>query len=723
MTIDMTGKTISHYIILEKLGGGGMGAVYKAQDLKLDRFVALKFLPPNLTVSEGGKQRFIREAKAASALEHNNICNIHEIDETNDSQLFISMAFYEGETLDKRIKEKPLPSKEAIGLAIQIAQGLAKAHDKEITQRDIKPANIMLTADGVVKVLDFGLAKLSTQIKLTKESTTLGTVAYMSPEQAQGDEVDHRTDIWSLGVTIYEMLTGQLPFKSEYESAVIQSIINDTQRPLTELRTGIPVELERIINKCPQKNPADRYQHIDELIVDLNGMKSESTSSPPKREKERKRSKKILIPITILSILVLILVGYFIIPLDEKSVSELEISLAVLPFVNISNDPDQEYFCDGMTEQIISNLGRLSRINVISHQSVKKFKNSNKTSSEIGEELNVDYVLESSIRKYGDQIRVTAKLISTSDGFTLLSRDFDKELKNVFDVQDEISEQIATNLLANLSPQEKKNIRTNRPSNVEAYEYYLKAENLFKKYFFTKNIADFRSSERQFLKAIQIDSNYAEAYAGLGGIYRSSIEHSKEQRRDLWEKYTIKAFVLNPNSAIVNVAMGNYLAEFKNDNERAFVRLMKAIDLNPNLSECYKWIALFLYDRGVCNYAFEYFNKAVELDPLQAVLYAERALNYYTCIGDFKKAEADFNKALEIDSTHPIALSYYLDFLIRMKKYERAKVICTRYNEIAEYRFAQANLHAFNGEKEKALALAQKFGQGPYAHREKNISI
>jgi serine/threonine protein kinase len=216
----MIGKTISHYKILEKIGGGGMGIVYKAEDLKLDRFVALKFLPPHLTTSDEEKQRFIHEAKAASSLDHNNICAIHEIDETEDGQLFISMAYYEGETLDKRIKDKPLPIDEIFDIAIQIAQGLAKAHEKEIVHRDIKPANIMLTKEGVVKVLDFGLAKLSTQTKLTKDSTTLGTISYMSPEQTKGEKIDHRTDLWSFGVILYELLTGERPFKGNYDQAV-----------------------------------------------------------------------------------------------------------------------------------------------------------------------------------------------------------------------------------------------------------------------------------------------------------------------------------------------------------------------------------------------------------------------------------------------------------------------------------------------------------------------
>ena len=332
----MVGKTISHYKITEKLGSGGMGIVYKAQDLKLDRFVALKFLPPHLTTSEDEKQRFIHEAKAASALDHNNICAIHEIDETEDGQLFISMAYYEGETLDKQIKEKPLPIEDAIDIAIQIAQGLTKAHEKEIVHRDIKPANIMLTADAVVKILDFGLAKLSTQTKLTKESTTLGTVSYMSPEQAKGEDVDYRTDIWSLGVIIYEMLSGQLPFKGEYESAVIYSILNDTQESVTGLRTGVPMELERIINKCLNKNPSDRYQHVDDLIVDLRRSALKTSQTKPEISTTKKKSR-LFISSLVVSILVCIVILYFVFLKTAEEVSSFpeRKMLVVLPFKNL----------------------------------------------------------------------------------------------------------------------------------------------------------------------------------------------------------------------------------------------------------------------------------------------------------------------------------------------------------------------------------------------------
>jgi serine/threonine protein kinase len=334
------------------------------------------------------------------------------------------MAYYEGETLTRRIREKPLPIEEAIDFAIQIAQGLAKAHEKEIVHRDIKPANIMLTADGVVKILDFGLAKLSTQTKLTKEGSTIGTISYMSPEQARGDEVDHRTDIWSLGVIIYEMLSGQLPFKGDYDQAVVYSIINDEIEPITGLRSGLPMELETIVNKCLEKNPSERYQHIDDLIVDLNGLKSEPTGISPKKQK--KRSKSVLIPISVISIIILIIAGYFLLPLGENSTSGWENSIAVLPFDDLSPEGDQEWFCDGMTEQIITNLSKIKRLKVIGRTSIIKFKNTSKTLPEIGKELNVSHILEGSIRKQEDNIRVTAQLINSEDGSHLWADDFDR---------------------------------------------------------------------------------------------------------------------------------------------------------------------------------------------------------------------------------------------------------------------------------------------------------
>ncbi|MBW1915599.1 MAG: protein kinase [Deltaproteobacteria bacterium] len=291
----MIGKTISHYKILEKLGEGGMGVVYKAEDTKLKRTVALKFLPPELTRDKEAKDRFIHEARAAAGLDHNNICAVHEIDETKDGQMYIAMACYEGETLKEKIEKGPLKIDLSLDFAIQIAEGIKKAHQKDIIHRDIKSANIIITKDSVAKILDFGLAKLKGHTKLTKEGTTLGTVSYMSPEQASGENVDHRSDIWSLGVVLYEMITGQLPFKGEYDQAVMYSIMNDEPEPLTGLRTGVPMELERIIKKNLAKDPAERYQHTEEIIVDIKhlmkNLESEKSTAQPAKPKPPRRRK------------------------------------------------------------------------------------------------------------------------------------------------------------------------------------------------------------------------------------------------------------------------------------------------------------------------------------------------------------------------------------------------------------------------------------------------
>jgi Tol biopolymer transport system component len=320
----MIGKTISHYKILEHLGGGGMGVVYKAQDTKLDRFVALKFLPTGYGTDKDEKQRFIHEAKAASALDHPNICTIHEINETVDGQMFIAMACYDGETLKKKIERGNMKVDAAIDIAIQVAEGLTQAHQEDIIHRDIKPANVMVTDKGVVKIVDFGLAKLAGQTKLTKATTTLGTAAYMSPEQTRGDEVDRRADIWSFGVVLYEMLTGELPFKGDYDQAVMYSILNEEPEPVTAVRTGIPMELEHIVNKALEKENDVRYQHADEMLADLKRVKRDTSKVsrkhvvqipeheavlPPVKTQKR-MPKSILISATLVLAVAFLVIGY-----------------------------------------------------------------------------------------------------------------------------------------------------------------------------------------------------------------------------------------------------------------------------------------------------------------------------------------------------------------------------------------------------------------------------
>jgi serine/threonine protein kinase len=720
----MVGKTISHYQILEKLGEGGMGIVYKAQDLKLDRFVALKFLPPHLTASEEEKQRFIHEAKAASSLDHNNICAIHEIDETEDGQLFISMAYYEGDTLDKKIKEKPLPIDEAIDIAHQIAEGLAKAHEKEIVHRDIKPANIMLTTDGVVKILDFGLAKLSSLTKLTRESTTLGTVSYMSPEQAKGEDVDYRTDIWSLAIIVYEMLAGMLPFKGEYESAVIYSIVNDMQEPITSLRSGLPMELEQILNKCLEKNASNRYQHIDDLMVDIRRVKKDSDSKIDSSRKDvkieppKKRFKSMIIPVIILIIIIMIVGGYFfinqIIPLDKPQstkVSETrwENSIAVLPFEDISPEKDQEWFCDGMTEQVISNLGRLRNLKVSARQSVMKYKDSEKTIPEIGKELNVAHVLESSIRKSGDRIRVTAQLIKTDDGFHLWSQDFDRTLDDIFDIQDDISEKIASALLTTLSPEEKKDIKTQRPSSTEAYEYYIKGRYYHEKYWLYYDFDDLLTSEKMLKTAIKLDPDFADSYASLADLYNTyynELPDTVKERDTYWrlqESYLDTAYQIDPNSAEVQNAKG-WVHEAKYEFNEAFYSFKSAIKRNPNDGSYYSSMATFLIRRGCYRLAIRCITRAIEINSLDYESYCARA-NFHRVLGELNEAESDIKKALKIEANEYVKRDYFYILIIK-KQYEEARKYLTQLkseNPEKAYDWRQALLYAVDRQKDKAL--------------------
>jgi serine/threonine protein kinase/tetratricopeptide (TPR) repeat protein len=711
-------KTISHYKILEKTGEGGMGVVYKARDLKLDRIVALKFLPPRVTTLEEEKQRFIREARAASSLDHNNICAIHEIDETTDGQLFITMAFYEGKTLDARIKDEKFKINDAAEHAIQIAEGLRKAHEKSIIHRDIKPSNIMLTSDGIVKILDFGLAKLPAQNNLTRDGTTLGTLAYMSPEQARGDQVDNRTDIWSLGVILYEMLTGELPFKGDYDQAVVYSIVNDEFRPASGLRPEIPAKLDRIITKCLQKNPADRYQQVDELITDLRNLdrtaKSDQISREGAQGKKRYNSKMVLSSAGI--VLALAIAVYYLIsgrsenPESGTNTTVWKNSIAVLPFVDLSPLKDQEYFCDGMTDKILTNLTKFKVLKVISRTSVMKYKNTNMSIQKIGGELQVKNILEGSILKSGNRIRVTAQLINAETGAHLWADDYERQLDDIFDIQDEVSEKIADKLLVNLSPQDIRTKKSPRPKNTEAYDYFLKGKYLNRKFWSDsrKNLPDFQSSIEMFQKALDFDSSYSLAYAGLADLYDTYINfypETKEKFLPLQEKYVTEAYALDSASAYVNFCMSLLYAQ-KNDRENNYRYLKKTVSINNNSPDVHHSLALFLRERGLYDRAVKHMNRAIELDPLVAYYYAARG-NCLRSMGEFEPALNGFRKALEFDPDHWDILSGYASCQIDAMKYAEAEASMKKYSELypdgTNVDYYNAIRYALAGERDKAL--------------------
>ncbi len=510
----MVGKTISHYKILSKLGEGGMGVVYKAEDTKLDRFVALKFLPAHMSQDAENKKRFIHEAKAASALDHANICTIYEIDETEDGQMFIAMACYEGESLKDRIESGPLPIDEALEIAIHTARGLAKAHSKEIVHRDIKPANILLTEDGVVKIVDFGLAKLAGRTQLTKEGTSMGTVAYMSPEQTQGIAVDHRTDIWALGALIYEMVSGRQPFEGDYEQAVMYSIMNEAPEPITGLRTGVPMELERIINKALAKDPKERYQYIDEKLVDLQSLQKQNESGGGKTKvqpagmKSGPKKRLYLYSAVFLVSILAIFAGLRFLQTDNAAID----SIMVLPLQNYSGEPEQEYFVDGMTEALITELSKISGLRVISRTSSMRYKNTDKTPPEIAGEINVGALVEGSVLRDGGRVRITAQLIDARADKHLWAENYDRDLENILQLHTEVARAIAKQVQIKLTPRDEARLARAETVDPEVYQLYLRG-----RYFWSQFTEEsLIKSIEYFEQAIARAPNYALAYGRSG---------------------------------------------------------------------------------------------------------------------------------------------------------------------------------------------------------------
>ena len=723
-----TSKTISHYKIIKKLGAGGMGEVYLAEDTELDRKVALKFLPPQYTEDPEINARFKREAKAAAALNHPNIITIHEIGE-HEGKAFIAMEYVEGQSLKDIVGahcDAPMSMDKILDITSQICEGLNEAHLAGIVHRDIKPENILIDSKGRVKIADFGLAKQRDVTKLTRESSTFGTLSYMSPEQIQSANVDQRSDIFSVGVTLYEMITGKLPFKGDYEAAVSYAIMNEEPEPLARYKTGISDELQRIVDKTLSKDTTTRYQSAADLLADLKGLQKHPTTTAGARPGEKTISRQ---PLVLAGVgLLLALALYITFSLNNlnffqtqkpaavtTSAGQWQNSIAVLPFKNISPDPEQEYFCDGMTEQIITNLSQLQNLKVIARTSVMKFKNTEKTIPEIAQELHVAHILEGSIRKVGNRIRVTAQLIQADEGHHLWANDYDRELQDIFAVQDDVSEAIARALLKKLTIKEAEDLKTKGTENVEAYEYYLKGEYFhFKKFHVTLAMEDFRKSEKMFKQAIERDPDYALAYAGLACLYNTYTFRIKDDEKyvKLQQKYIDKAFGLDPNSARVNLAKG-FVHAYKGETNDEYESYKRALELNPNESYNNLATGIFLTGVGLHHQAIDFLTKAIELDPLETINYSYRgAAHRY--IANFDQATIDFQKALEIESDDLYALYHFTQFLIILKKYKEAEELLAKSEKINPddllNKFIRALLYAVKGEKEKALQSLEEGG-------------
>jgi eukaryotic-like serine/threonine-protein kinase len=696
-------KTILQYKILEKLGGGGMGVVYKAQDTKLDRIVALKFLPSHLLADKNAEQRFIYEAKTASALDHPNICTIHDIGRTDENHLFIVMAYYEGETLKKKIETGTLSIEEATEIICQIAEGLKKAHEKGIVHRDIKPANIFITNDGIVKILDFGLAKGFDQLHLTKVGTTMGTIAYMSPEQTTGEEVDNRTDIWSLGVLFYEMITGQLPFKGTYDQAIIYSILNEVPQPITSLRTDVPTEIEKIVNKALIKNKEKRIQNVSNFLSDIKNV-SESkpvTSSSEKVSAEfwTKKTKIIFSGIFITSLSVILYLF-----LQPKTVEKID-SIAVLPLDNFSGDPEQEYFADGMTEAIITELSKIKALRVISRTSVMQYKDVKKPLTSIAEELNVSSILEGSVIQTEGRVRISVQLVGLSPERHIWANNYDRNLTGFLSLSGEVASEIARGIKISLSPEEKERLTEVRTFNQEAIRLYLKADYQMGK----SSVKEATLKSIEYLKkAVEIDPDFALGYAGLAEAYLRYYVTGYSSYEDIIPN--VKLFV---NKALeIDSTLGeahSILSEIRFRENLDWVArektLKKVIDLNPSSVGPRKQYMYFLSQTGRHEEALTQLKIIRELDPLSEDLYYTAARIYLNA-RMYDKAIQSFLVALEFDPDNVNKKWWLARAYLSKKMYSEAiNEFLSRNVENPETNWALGYTYAVAGYPEKAAKI------------------
>jgi non-specific serine/threonine protein kinase len=719
----MIGQTISHYKIVEKLGEGGMGVVYRAEDTKLRRSVALKFLPPTLLVNEDDRRRFVHEAQASAALSHPNIATVFEIDES-ESRTFIALEYIEGQSLAEKIKSGPLKLDDTLSIAFQICEGLQAAHEKGIVHRDIKSQNIMVTSKGQVKILDFGLAKLRGASVVTKAGTSIGTMGYMSPEQLRGESVDHRTDIWAMGVVLYEMIAGRRPFQGDYDEAIAYQIMNQQPEPLTAIRTGVPIELERIVARALSKSAADRYQHADELIAVLRSLQRELAGETPAMlsgtKKRTPRTKAQLLVAGIAFLAVIGIATYFVfmgksgmqtMSASTAQAKEWKNSIAVLPLRDYSPGKDQEFFCDGMTDAIINRLSHFRELKVISTTSAMCYRRTEKDIKTIGQELGVANIIEGTVQREANRIRIRAQLINTGNGFQVWSNMYDRTLESVFDLQDEISKSIAEALSVTLGPATVNISTENNPRSLQAYEHYVKGMHFIKtKYVLSFREEDFKAGVEMFKKAIELDSTYALAYFGLLWAYEHHYQATNNVfDRELAERYCETSWRLDPNSALINAGMGYMCYEYQRDYTKAFEYFRKALELNPNLGEvnflvgmCYLYLGL--YETGI-----KYLSKSIELDPFY-FWGPYKLASCYMRSGQFEKAVQYYDKYFELAPIEPLILpGQYASLNIMMRRYDKVEEILRKGEKtdpnagwVKRYR---AVLFADKGEKQKALTL------------------
>jgi serine/threonine protein kinase len=604
----MVGSTILHYKILEKLGAGGMGVVYLAEDINLKRKVAIKFLPKQISENSEDRERFKIEAQAAAALNHPNIATIHAIEEA-DNELFIVMEYIKGKELKEIVemhRNASLQKDEVIKIATQIADGLEAAHKEGIIHRDIKSSNIMITERGVVKIMDFGLAKVIGSSKLTKLGSTVGTIAYMSPEQSAGDEVDNRTDIWSFGVVLYEMLTGKLPFRGDYDQAIIYSILNEEPQPTEKTEEG----LDRVISKALKKDPEERYQTAGEMAEELREI-----SQGGEVDRIVTKQSKLSWIIAGAAAIVIVVALYLFMPSSKgagESTTDVK-TIAILPFADMSQNKDQEYFSDGIAEELINVLSKNPKLRVTARTSSFSFKGKSTDIKTIAAKLNVKNILEGSVRKAGDNLRISADLVNVETDATLWSDTYDGTMNNIFALQDSISGNVAEALKAALLGKEAAS--PGQKTDPEAYNNYLLGNHFF--YLFSKE--NWEKAEGYYEKALSIDSNYAPAWVGLSAVHSDLASGGFIPFDDGYlgaRREAEKALELNPNFADAYAMIGWIKTNYDWDWAGADEAYKKALELEPDNSFVIFGAAALAQTLGRFDEAIKLQRRGIEINPL-----------------------------------------------------------------------------------------------------------